>query len=79
VPVLVMTDSAVRPELDLRSILGLELPAHVDALVDDDWRSAWLIGRLHCGNGWIALIQYTDADGHELTHRVPFDQLGPRC
>ncbi|TCM49398.1 hypothetical protein [Kribbella sp. VKM Ac-2568] len=74
-----MTDSAVRPQLDLRSILGLELPAHVVALADDDWRSAWLIGRLHCGNGWIALIQYTDAGGHELTRRVPFDQLGPHC
>ncbi|MFC5261976.1 hypothetical protein ACFPJ1_07625 [Kribbella qitaiheensis] len=70
-----MTDSAVRPELDLRSILGLELPAHVDALVHDDWRSAWLIGRLHCGNGWTALIQYTDPPGNEQTRRVPFDQL----
>ncbi|TCN39897.1 hypothetical protein EV644_10315 [Kribbella orskensis] len=74
-----MTDSAVRPELDLRSILGLDLPAHVVALVDDGCRSAWLIGHLHCGNGWIALIQYTDAGGHELTRRVPFDQLGPHC
>jgi hypothetical protein len=73
--VVVMTDSAVRSQLDLRSILGLGLPAHVVALVDDDWRTAWLIGRLHCGNGWIGLIQYTDPTGHEQTRRIPFDHL----
>ncbi|WP_344220800.1 hypothetical protein [Kribbella sancticallisti] len=73
-----MTDFMVRPSAyDLRSILGLALPAHVVALVDDDWRPAWLIGRLHCADGWIALIQYTDATGNELTRRIPVERLGP--
>jgi hypothetical protein len=75
---MVMTDSAIRPSAyDLRSILGLALPAHVVALVDGAWRPAWLIGRPHCGNGWFALIQYTDPTGRELTCRVPTDHLGP--
>jgi hypothetical protein len=76
--VVVMTDFAVRsPVYDLRSILGLALPAHVVAQVDGAWRPAWLIGRLHCADGWIALIQYTDPVGQELTCRIPADRLGP--
>jgi hypothetical protein len=74
--VVVMTDFAIRPQVfDLRSILQLALPAHVVAWVDGDWRPAWLIGRLHCGDGWIALIQYTDATGRELTLRLSTDRL----
>jgi len=73
-----MTDQAIRmPVFDLRSILNLALPAHVDALVDGDWRPAWLIGRLHCGDGPIALIQYADAAGREQTRRLPLTQISP--
>lgn len=73
-----MTDSVVRPPAyELRSILELALPAHVLALVDDVWRPAWLIGRLHHADGLMALIQYTDDQGHELTCRIPPTRLGP--
>lgn len=73
-----MTDFAVRPPVyDLRSILGLALPAHVVAQIDGVWRPAWLISRVHCEDGWIGLIQYTDPTGHEHTRRVPAAQLGP--
>ncbi|WP_020391700.1 hypothetical protein [Kribbella catacumbae] len=73
-----MTDSVVRPPAyELKSILGLDLPAHVLALIDDTWRPAWLISRLHHADGWMGLIQYTDADGCEQTCRVPTSRLGP--
>jgi hypothetical protein len=73
-----MTDFAVRPPAyDLRSILDLALPAHVLAQVDGAWRSAWLISRMHHADGWMALIQYTAADGRELTCRIAVDRLGP--
>ena len=74
-----MTDFAVRPSAyDLRSILDLALPAHVVALVDDVWQPAWLIGRQHHADGWMALVQYTAADGQELSCRIPVCRLGPR-
>ncbi|WP_148256524.1 hypothetical protein [Kribbella flavida] len=73
-----MTDSAIRPQTyDLRSILQLSLPAHVTAWVDGGWRPAWLISRLHCGDGWIGLVQYTAVTGHEHTLRLPIDRLAP--
>lgn len=73
-----MTDSVVRPPAyELKSILELGLPAHVLALIDDTWRPAWLIGRLHHADGWMGLIQYTDAHGHEQTCRIPTSRLGP--
>jgi hypothetical protein len=73
-----MTDFAVRPTAyDLRAILALPLPAHVVALIDDSWLPAWLISRLHHADGWMVLIQYTAADGRELTCRIPVDRLGP--
>jgi hypothetical protein len=73
-----MTDFAVRPPAyDLRTILALALPAHVVAQIDGSWRPAWLISRLHHADGWMALIQYTAADGRELTCRIPVTCLGP--
>ncbi|MEU4192744.1 hypothetical protein AB0E69_12650 [Kribbella sp. NPDC026611] len=60
---------------DPRAILGLGLPAHVDVLLDQAWTSAWLIGRLHCADGWIALIQYVDSTGYERTVRIPADRV----
>jgi hypothetical protein len=77
--VVVLTDFAVRPTAyDLRTILALALPAHVVAYIDDVWLPAWLIGRLHHADGWMALVQYTASDGRELTCRIPVDRLGPR-
>ncbi|TDD14886.1 hypothetical protein E1218_32355 [Kribbella turkmenica] len=65
-----------RPEaFDPRTILGLGLPAHVLIHRGDDWTPAWLIGRPHCANGWVALVQYVDADGREQTFRLPADQV----
>lgn len=73
-----MTDFAVRPPVyDLRSILGLALPAHVLAQIDGTWRPAWLITRMHHADGWVALIQYTDDNGQELSCRIPVALLGP--
>jgi len=66
-----MTDQAIRmPVFDLRSILQLALPAHVDALVDGDWRPAWLIGRLHCGDGPIALGDFSEESGAAAMQRL---------
>ena len=56
---------------DPRALLSLALPAHVDVLLDHGHTSAWLIGRLHCADGWTALVQYTDPAGREHTVRVP--------
>lgn len=60
---------------DPRTILDLSLPAHVLAHLGDGWSSAWLIGRVHCANGWVALVQCTDATGREQTFRLPADQV----
>jgi hypothetical protein len=60
---------------DLRAILDLGLPAHVLVNLDGSWASAWLIGRLHCANGWIALVQCPDATGHDRTVRVPAERI----
>ncbi|TWD80844.1 hypothetical protein FB561_1940 [Kribbella amoyensis] len=71
-----MTDSLVRPPgNDPRPILQAPLPAHVLAVVGRHRRPAWLIGRLHTAEGLLALVQYTDDDGHECTVRVPIDQI----
>jgi hypothetical protein len=63
---------------DPRALLSLALPAHVDVLLDHGHTTAWLIGRLHCANGWTALIQYTDPTGHEHTVRVPATRVSLR-
>jgi hypothetical protein len=34
-----------------------------------------LIGRLHCADGWVALIQYADDTGRECTLRLPADRI----
>ena len=60
---------------DPRTILGLGLPAHVLVKLDDGWVHAWLIGRLHCGDGWVALVQCVDSAGRETTVRVPADRV----
>jgi hypothetical protein len=60
---------------DPRTLLGLGLPAHVFVQLDDRWQPAWLIGRLHCADGWVALIQYTGPGGAEHTRRVPADRV----
>lgn len=74
--VVAMTDSLVRPPgFDPRPLLHTELPAHVLALVGDRLRPAWLIGRLHCADGWVALIQYADDTGRECTLRLPADRI----
>jgi hypothetical protein len=65
------------PVFDPRAILGLGLPAHVMVRLGDRRAPAWLIGRLHCGNGWVALVQYTDPTGREQTLRLPADQVEP--
>ena len=62
-------------EFDPRTILGLGLPAHVVVQLDDGWTPAWLIGRLHCADGWIALVQCVDGTGREQTVRVPADRV----
>jgi hypothetical protein len=65
------------PGFDPRAILGLGLPAHVLAYLGDRWSPAWLIGRLHCADGWVALVQYVDASGREQTLRLPADRVSP--
>jgi hypothetical protein len=68
---------------DPRTLLDLGLPAHVLVRFDDDskpaskpaWEPARLIGRLHCADGWIALVQYVDRAGGERTVRVPADRV----
>ncbi len=73
-----MTDSwSARRRTSSESILDLGLPAHVLALIDDTWHPAWLISRRHHADGWMGLIQYTDANGHEQTRRIPTSRLGP--
>ena len=67
-----------RPEVlafDPRAILTLGLPAHVSVQLGDGWLPAWLIGRLHCADGWVALVQYVDASGREQTLRLPADRV----
>jgi hypothetical protein len=63
------------PGTDPRIILGLGLPAHVLVRLDDGWAPAWLIGRLHCADGWVALVQFVDRTGCEQTVRVPADRV----
>jgi hypothetical protein len=63
------------PVFDPRTILALGLPAHVRVQLGDGWSPAWLIGRVHCANGWVALVQYVDADGREQTFRLPADRV----
>ncbi|MEV6288390.1 hypothetical protein [Kribbella sp. NPDC051770] len=73
-----MTDSAVRPQVyDLRLFLQLSLPAHVACYVDGAWRPAWLVSRLHCGDGWVAVVQYDGPNSQELTARLPVDRIAP--
>ncbi|WP_433164422.1 hypothetical protein [Kribbella sp. CA-247076] len=60
---------------DPRALLGVGVPAHVLVHLDDGWTPAWLIGRLHCANGWVALVQYVDPDGREQTCRLPADRV----
>lgn len=61
--------------IDPRPILGLGLPAHVFIQFGDGWVPAWLIGRVHCENGWMALVQCADATGREQTLRLPVHQV----
>jgi hypothetical protein len=76
--VVAVTDFAVRPQVyDLRLFLQLSLPAHVACWVDSAWRPAWLVSRLHCGDGWIGLVQYDGPNGQELTARLPLDRIAP--
>jgi hypothetical protein len=63
------------PAFDPRDILGLGLPAHVLIQQDDRWSPAWLIGREHCADGWVAMVQYVDTDGREQSLRLPADQI----
>jgi hypothetical protein len=64
-----------RTGFDPRILLGLELPAHVFVQLDAVWSPAWLIGRLHCADGWIALVQCVDDTGYERTVRVLADRV----
>jgi hypothetical protein len=71
-----MTAPAIaRPASDPRLLLELGLPAHVSIQLGDGWISAWLIGRTHCADGWVALVQYVDPTGHEQTLRLPAHQV----
>jgi hypothetical protein len=63
------------PVSDPRLLLELALPAHVSIRLDRHWTSAWLIGRTHCADGWVALVQYVDETGQELTRRLPAHQI----
>jgi hypothetical protein len=63
------------PVFDPRTILGLGLPAHVEVELGDGWSPAWLIGRLHCADGWVALVQCVDAGGCEHTFRLAADRV----
>jgi hypothetical protein len=60
---------------DPRPLLGVGLPAHVLVQLDGQWSAAWLIGRLHCADGWVALVQFVDRTGCEQTVRVPADRV----
>ncbi|NIK55193.1 hypothetical protein [Kribbella shirazensis] len=60
---------------DPRPLLGVDLPAHVLVQLNDGWSPAWLIGRLHCADGWVALVQFLDNTGTEQTVRVPADRV----
>jgi hypothetical protein len=60
---------------DPRPLLAVGLPAHVLIQQDDRWSPAWLIGRLHCADGWVALVQLVDSTGREQTVRVPADRV----
>jgi hypothetical protein len=60
---------------DPRDLLALGLPAHVLVQSGGEWTPAWLIGRLHCADGWVALVQCTDTAGREQTVRVPADRV----
>ena len=60
---------------DPRPLLGVGLPAHVLVQLDGQWSAAWLIGRLHCADGWVALVQFLDGTGSEQTVRVPADRV----
>ncbi|MGW1341017.1 hypothetical protein ACWCOV_08170 [Kribbella sp. NPDC002412] len=66
------------PVFDPRALLSLGLPAHVVFRLNGDWTQAWLIGRVHCADGWIALVQYTDGNGREHTLRLPADRVAAR-
>ena len=63
------------PGTDPRTILNLGLPAHVLVQLDDGWAPAWLIGRLHCADGWVALVQFVDGTGSEQTVRISADRI----
>ncbi|MGW6283245.1 hypothetical protein [Kribbella sp. NPDC055071] len=63
------------PVSDPRLLLELGLPAHVSIKLGTTWTSAWLIGRPHCADGWMALVQYVDPAGHEQTLRLPADRV----
>jgi hypothetical protein len=60
---------------DPRPLLGVGLPAHVLVQLHDGWSHAWLIGRLHCADGWVALVQFVDGTGSEQTIRIPADRI----
>ena len=63
------------PVFDPRPLLGLGLPAHVLVQLDGGWQPAWLIGRQHCADGWVALVQCADATGREQVLRLPPDRV----
>lgn len=62
-----------KPAFDPRAFTRLELPARVSAWARGSWCRAWLIGRVHCADGWIGLVQYDDGTGREITTRIPAD------
>ncbi|WP_328991792.1 hypothetical protein OG394_36300 [Kribbella sp. NBC_01245] len=70
-----ITDMIARLEFDPRAFTRLELPAHVSAWVQGTCCRAWLIGRVHCADGWIGLVQYEDGTGREITTRIPADLI----
>ncbi|MFC0629063.1 hypothetical protein [Kribbella deserti] len=71
----VVTEVIARPVFDPRAFTRLELPAHVSAWVRGAWCRGWLIGRVHCADGWIGLVQYDDGTGREITTRIPADLI----
>lgn len=67
-----------RPEVlgfDPRAVLTISLPAHVAVQLADGWQPAWLIGRQHCADGWVVVVQCTDTAGHEQTLRLPANRI----
>ena len=68
-----------RTACDPRPLLAVGLPAHVLIQQNDGWAPAWLIGRLHCADGWVALVQLVDGSGREQTVRVPADRVSLRA